>query len=224
VDVNDLFKDFHRAIESFRRAVSKTIPMATRIAWAEKKNQIQRSQPGITRRKFIYIMSRSRYEQNWGKQYDRPTVGDQILSLLLKVLPPIGPIRAVKLKMPTPAVEKLFMNSFDRSAHQLSRAIDHAMDQSLQLDSKNYDVGVVTPAGVYRLDDDVQAYWLDLLARKHFTTVTPAIRTELLAYYSNLDAPVATKRDSKKWQQLLSELQLLKASAPAVQTAAAGAP
>jgi len=58
VDLNDLFKDFHRAIESFRRAVSKTIPMATRIAWAEKKNQIERSQPGITRQKFIYIMSR----------------------------------------------------------------------------------------------------------------------------------------------------------------------
>jgi hypothetical protein len=224
VDVDDLFKDFHRAIESFRRAVSKTIPMATRVAWTENKNQIERSQPGITRHKFIYIMSRSSYERNWGKQYDRPTIGDQILGFLLKILPPIGPIRAVKLKMPTPAVEKLFMDSFDRSVRQFSRAMDHAMDHSLQLDSKNYDVGIVTPAGAYRLDDEVQAYWLDLLARKHFTTVTPAIRAELLAYFSNLDAPVTTKKDSKKWQQLLSELQWLKASAPAIQTAAAGTP
>jgi len=55
------------------------------------------------------------YERDWGKQYDRPRVSDQILAFLLKLLPPIGPLRAVKLKIPTPPVEKLFMDSFNRS-------------------------------------------------------------------------------------------------------------
>lgn len=224
LDLDDLFKDFPRAVESFRRAVSKTIPMATRIAWAERKGEIERSQPDITRQTFVYIMSRSSYERNWGKQYDRPTAADRSLAFLLKLLPPVGPFRAVKLKMPTPPVEKLFMDSFDRSARQFSHATSHAMDNSLRLEPKNYDVGVVTPAGAYRLDDNVQAYWLGLLARKHFTTVTPAIRTELLRYYSNLDAPIITKKDPKEWQLLLSELQQLKAATPAVPTAAAGMP
>ncbi|HEX3683842.1 MAG TPA: zinc dependent phospholipase C family protein [Bryobacteraceae bacterium] len=223
LDVQDLFKDFHKAIGSFRRAVSKTIPMATRVAWASRRDEIEHSQPGITRSRYIYIMSRSSYERNWGKQYDRPTLGDRFLAFLVKLLPPIGPLRAVKLKMPTAPVEKLFMDSFDRSAKQLSTQVGPAMDGSLHLENKNYDVGVVTPAGAYRLDDNVQAYWLGLLARKNFATVTPAIRSELLNYYSDLNAPIATKKDKKKWRQLLAELRALKAT-PAAAVPAAGEP
>ena len=221
LEIQDIFKDFPRAVESFRHAVSKTIPAATRVAWAEKRDKIERSEPGITRQRFIYVMSRSSYERNWGKQYDRPTAADEFLAFILKLLPPIGPLRAVKLKMPTPPVEKLFMDSFDRAVKQFSREIDNAMAGSLQLEDKNYDVGVVTAAGAYRLDDNVQAYWLNLLARKKFSTVTPPIRSELLNYYSNLSAPIATKRDKKKWRELVAELQQLKTTST-VAAAAAG--
>jgi Zinc dependent phospholipase C len=223
LEINDLFKDFPRAVESFRRAVSKTIPMATRVAWAERRDEIEQSEPGITRHRFIYVMNRSSYERSWGKQYDRPTAGDQFLAFILKLLPPIGPLRAVKLRMPTPPVEKLFMDSFDRSAKQFTQSIDDAMSGRLQLADKNYDVGVVTPAGAYRLDDNVQAYWLGLLAAKHFATVTPPIRSELLTYYGDLNAPIATKRDKKKWRELIAELQQLKAAPQAV-AAGAGEP
>ncbi len=223
LEIQDLFKDFPRAVESFRHAVSKTIPMATRVAWASKKDEIERSQHGMTRQRFVYIMSRSSYERNWGKQYDPPTAGDRTLAFILKLLPPIGPLRAVKLKMPTPPVEKLFMDSFDRSAKQFAQTIDPAMDGNLHLEPKNYDVGVVTLAGAYRLDDEVQAYWLGLLARKNFATVTPAIRSELMEYYNDLNAPIATKKDQKKWQQLVTELQQLKAE-PASEAAASGLP
>jgi hypothetical protein len=222
LDLQDLFNNFTRAVESFRRAVSNTIPRATRVAWAEKKREIERSQPGITRHKFVYIMSRSSYELDWGKQYDRPTVSDKMLALLLKLLPPIGPLRAVKLKMPTPPVEKLFMDRFNRSAQELARTIDRAKDNSLRLEPKNYDVGAVTPAGTYRLDDETQAYWLRLLASRHFSTVTPSIRAELLGYYDNLDAPIATKKNTHEWSQLVIQLQELKAMVPMQTTTTRG--
>jgi hypothetical protein len=122
--------------------------------------------------------------------------------------------------MPTPPVEKLFMESFDRASKQFSHKIDETMAGTLHFGNKNYDVGVVTPAGAYRLDDNIQAYWLNLLASKNFSTVTPPIRSELLNYYSDLDAPIATKRDKKKWRELVTELQQLKATST---TEAAGA-
>jgi hypothetical protein len=209
LEIGDLFKDFHRAVESFRRAVSKTIPKATRVAWAAKHDEIERSQPGITRRRFIYIMRRSSYERDWGKQYTPPSPGERTLAILLKLVPPIGPLRALTLRMPTPEVEKLFMDSFDRSAKQFGEAIDQAMDGNLRLEPKNYDVGVVTLAGQYRLDDNVQAYWLNLLAKKNFSSLTPAIRSELLRYYSDPNAPIATRKDKRKWRELVAQLQEL---------------
>jgi len=41
---------------------------------------------------------------------------------------------------------------------------------------------------------------LNLLAQKHFTTVTPAIKAEILGYYSHLDAPIATKEEKQEME------------------------
>ena len=221
LEMSDLFKDFPRAVESFRRAVSKTIPRATRVAWAAKQKEIERAQPGITRKRFVYITNHSSYERNWGKRYDRPTLGDRTIAVIVKLLPPIGPLRDLKFKIPTPAVERLFIDSFDRSAKEFAEKINENKGGSLELEPKNYDVGIVTTAGSYRLDDQVQCYWLTLLAAKNLTTVTPAIRNELLSYYSDLEAPIATKKDKKKWGQFVAELQQLKAHSPQLQTAEA---
>jgi hypothetical protein len=211
LELQDVFgDDFDRAIGSYRRDVSKTIPKATRIAWAQKKDEIQKAQPGVTKRRFIYVMRRSSYERNWGKDYDRPTTGERILAFLLRLIPPIGPLRALRFKMPTPPVENLFRASFNRSAGQYRERLREAERNALSLPDANYDVGTITPPGAYRLGDEACAYWLDRLARKNFNGVTPEIRASLLVYYSNLDAPITTKRDHKKWSRLLAELHALK--------------
>jgi hypothetical protein len=211
LDLKDVFgDDFDRAIGSYRRAVSKTIPKATRIAWAQKKDEIQRAEPGIAKRQFIYIMRRSSYERNWGKDYDRPTAGERVLAVLLKLLPPVGPLRALRFKMPTPPVEKLFRESFARAAVQYRDRLRDAQQHRLSLPDANYDVGTITPPGAYGLADKACAYWLDRLAKNNFTGVTPEVRATLLAYYKNLDAPIATKRRRKDWERLLAELRELK--------------
>ncbi len=208
--LQDLFPNFHRTIGSYRRAVSKTIPMATRVAWAARKDEIQKSTPGITKSRFVYVMKRSSYERNWGKQYDRPTAGDRALAVIIRLLPPIGPLRALKFKTPTPAVETLFMRSFDRCTGQYSEALEAASYGRLRLEDKNYDVGVITAAGAYKLDDKVQAYWLDALAKKGFGTTTPAISGELLDYYKDPNAPIETRKHPKEWQRVVAELQELR--------------
>jgi hypothetical protein len=210
LELKDLFGDFDRTVGSYRRAVSKTIPKATRIAWAARKNEIKRLAPGMTRAKFLYTMKRSSYEREWGKQYDRPSAGERTLAALLKLLPPIGPLKALRFKLPTHDVETLFTQSFDRSTSQYRAMVGVGKVNALHLENKNYDVGVITPAGVYRLDDDTHAYWLNLLAQKSFSTVTAPISHDLLSYYSNLNAPLHTKKRPNDWKRLLTELDELK--------------
>jgi len=210
LDLQDLFGNFDRTINSYRRAVGRTIPMATRVAWAERKDDILQSKPGITRSQFLFTMTRSSYEREWGKQYDRPSRGERTLAVLMKLLPPVGPLKTLKFKMPTPDVEKLFMQSFDRSTAQYRATSDGAKLDALHLENKNYDVGVITPAGVYKLNDDTHAYWLNLLAQKGFSTATAPIYDELLGYYSNLNAPLHTKERPKDWKRLLAQLDELK--------------
>lgn len=210
LDLKDVFENFDLAMGSYRRAVSKTIPTATRVAWAQKKKEIQRSDPGMTRERFVYVMSRSSYERNWGKQYDRPTAADHMLAFLLRLIPPIGRLKALKFRVPTPDAEKLFMASFDRSVKQYERRLEDVRNRALHLENINYDVGIVTTAGKYRLDDNVQAYWLDKLAEKNFSTATPQIRSELIEYFGNLKAPITLKSDRKKWDILVTQMRQLR--------------
>ena len=57
------------------------------------------------------------------------------------------------------------------------------------------------------------------LARRHFDNVSPDLRNNILAFYKDLNAPIATKKHHKEWQRTLSQLQQLKdvqvVSAPA---------
>lgn len=211
LDLSDLFPDFARSMGSYRRAVSKTIPAATRVAWAQRKNEIQHSEPGITRTRFVYVMKRSSYERSWGKQYDRPTVKDRILAAVLRLLPPVGPLRTLQFKMPTPPVEKLFMQSFAQATTQFGVWVDHSRSGQLHLDNINYDVGQATKRGGYKLEDGAYVFWLDKLAQKNFSTATPEIRATMTAYYRNPTAPAETKKQGD-WDRVLAQLRALRGS------------
>jgi len=216
LEINDLFRNFDATLGAYRSAVSRTIPMATRVAWSQKQDDILSVQPGVTHARFVYIMRRSSYEREWGKRRDEPNALERFLGFLLKLLPPIGPLNALRLKVPTPAVEQLFMASFDRSVREYSEELDETAADKLRLEDKNYDVGLATSAGAYRLCDDTQAFWLHELAKKHFATVTPEIAQELTEFYANQNAPIHTKKKAQAWERMRAELAELKASSRAL--------
>ncbi|MFL6350914.1 MAG: zinc dependent phospholipase C family protein, partial [Bryobacteraceae bacterium] len=210
IDLKTLFPDFGRAIGSYRRAVSDTIPLATRVAWAQHEDEIRKARPGITRKRFLYIMSRSSYERDWGKQYDRPSFWDRVLAFFFRFLPPIGPLRALRFKTPTPHVEQLFMRSFDVAATAYRGKLDDVRRGAPRLENTNFDLGVPAPPGGYKLQDDTYAYWLDALAQANFRGLNPPITETLLRYYGNLNAPLHSKRHKSRWKRLLAQLDRLK--------------
>ncbi len=208
--ITDVFKNFDRSVESYRRAVSKTIPAATRIAWAQRKDDIQASAPGVTRDRFTFVMSRSSYERSWGKQYDQPSAADRIAAILLKLVPPIGPLRALQFRMPTAPVEALFMKSFDRSLQQYQAKLESVNDGRLLLENINYDTGKASTPGAYRLEDDTYTYWLNQLAERGLQTATAEIKANLLQYCRGLNPQMPVRSNSEERSRLLSEIEQLK--------------
>ncbi len=62
------------------------------------------------------------------------------------------------------------------------------------------------------LTDETYATLLDQLAKNNFATLTPELRDNILEFYSNLNAPIATKKKKDKWQATLKNLDQLKAA------------
>ncbi len=211
-ELEAMFGNFDKAIGSYRHTLSTLIPFFTRVAWAEHQKEIRRTRPGITHRQFLYVMKRSSYEREWGKQYDKPSPADRIVAFLVKLLPPIGEIKILKFKALTPHVEQLFLGSFTVATKEYGAQLQEVTAHRISLENTNFDVGVITNAGDYNLQDEAYAYWLGQLARRNFDGVTPAAASNIENYYRDLNAPIATKKHPKNWQSVLTELAGLKAA------------
>jgi hypothetical protein len=217
LQLKDVLQDEEKALNSYRRAVSKTIPMATKVAWSLKKDEIKTDLPGITKRKFRYNLSKSNYEREWGKNYQKPTAWEKFLAFLYKLLPKFGPLKVLQFKTPTPEAQHMFRESFNATMDKYRQLLADVGTGKLDLPNDNFDVGEATGPGKYAMNDDAHAKLLNKLADRKFAGVSPELRDELLHFYSEPDAPYSTKRDAKAWATVQSELiQLKSAVLPAV--------
>jgi hypothetical protein len=210
LDLTSVLKDEPRVINSYRHAVSSLIPRATRIAWKLKQDDIQKDLPGVTRQKFLYNISRSSYEKQWGKDYSKPGFGDAFLSFLYRILPKVGPLRILAFRTPTPQTEKLFEESFNVTLDRY---------RAFLADLRK---GEVTERGKYRLGDDACAQLLNQLAENDFANASPQLRAELLRFFASPEAPSSAKVSEKTRARLKSDIQKLE-NAPLTPAAAKSA-
>jgi hypothetical protein len=214
LELKDVLQNEDKVLNSYRHDVSQVIPKATRIAWSLKGKEIQADEPSITRKKFLYNLSRSEYEKQWGKDYAKPTAMEQFLAFLLKLVPKIGPLRVLQLKTPTPETEKLFEASFNASLTGYRNLLTAEEQGHLQLPNTNFDVGTESLRGKYILNDSAHVKLLHQLAERNFQGATPELRTELLTFFSeslppSKIAPVNSKQEKTR-AQIASEILALR--------------
>jgi hypothetical protein len=220
LDLNSVLTDEDKVLNSYRRDVSKLIPKATRIAWTLKGKEIEKDQPGMTKRKFLYNLKRSSFEKEWGKDYQAPTFGEKFLAFLIRLLPKFGPLKVLQLRTPTPETERMFEASFNATLDRYRGHLSDLDGGRVELPNDNFDLGEITGPGIYRMNDDAHAELLDKLARQNFSGLTPELRAEFLQFYADPNSPNATKRKAKRWQQVQADLQKLKTSPEPTHTAA----
>jgi Zinc dependent phospholipase C len=224
LDLKSVLSDEDKVLASYRHDVSQLLPKATRIAWSLKKDEIMKDQPGMTKKKFLYNLSRASYQKNWGKDYQRPTFGEKVLAFLARILPKIGPLKVLQLKTPTPETERMFEASFNATLDRYRQLLSQAGTGQMVLPNDNFDTGEITGPGKYRLNDETHAKLLHALAKQNFSGASPEVRAELLEFFGHPDAPYATKRKPKDWVKVQAELEQLRKAVPSVDRTAADGP
>jgi len=217
LQLNDVFGDPDLAIGSFRRAISLVIPEMTRVALLARKQAIVRDTPNFHKKKFLYYLSRKQYEKEWGKGYRKPGAGTRILAFFLRLVPKVGPFSALAFKIPTQQTEDMYIKSVDSTVEDYSQLLHATKVQDLRLPNKDFDTGKDTQAGEYQLTDKAYERLLNKLADKKFEHLTPQLQENILEFYSELKAPIQTKRNKKAWTVTLANVERLRAVTPAPQ-------
>jgi hypothetical protein len=213
LELKDVLVSEDKALNSYRRDVSKLIPKATRIAWHLKKDEIKDDVPDATKKKFLFNLSRSNYEREWGKDYRKPSAGERFFAFLFRLIPKFGPLKILQFRTPTPQTEQMFEASFNATLDRYRELLTDVREGRLNLPNNNFDVGQNTGPGKYRLNDEAHAELLDKLAENKFAGAAPEVKSELLHFFAEPDAPYTTKRNAKAWTKVQTQLQQLKSVA-----------
>ncbi|MGH9564843.1 MAG: zinc dependent phospholipase C family protein, partial [Candidatus Angelobacter sp.] len=197
------------AMGSFRHDVATWMPRLTQVALITKKDELK-NLPHFDPKKFRYILKRSEYEKEWGNNYHHPGLFAHILAVIVKILPKVGPLRALNIKPPTAQTEKMYIRSVESTVAVYREELHRVSDRQLALEEKDLDTGQLTSAGEYKLADRAYARLLKQLARQNFSRITPALRANILTFYGDLGRPFETKRHRDDWQEVLRNLDALK--------------
>jgi hypothetical protein len=216
LQLNDVVTHEDLAIGTYRFSISRLIPEMTQVALQTHKKEIMAERPDFAKQKFLYRLSRSSYEKEWGKDYTKPGFGARVLAILLRYMPRIGPFKGLGFKDPTPQTEDMYFKSINSTVDQYRTFLHAVGNESLVLPNSDLDSGQLTKAAEYSLTDDTYAKLLGQLASRKFDRTTPELRDNILDFYSDLSASIKTKKDQDDWKDVLAQLEQLKSATPAV--------
>src|SRR5512140_1261142 len=214
VELKDVLPREDLTIGSYRFAIGRLIPQMTKVALQTHKKDPMLERGTAAKRKFLYRLSRSDYEKQWGKDYIKPGIATRILSTLFRYMPRIGPFKALSFNNPTAQTEEMYFKSINGSVDQYRMFLQEVGAGSLRLPNRDLDTGKDTTAAEYSLTDDAYAKLLAHLSERKFDRTTPELRDDVLHFYSDLSAPFETKKDTGHWQRVLVSLEQLKSATP----------
>jgi hypothetical protein len=182
----------------------------TRDAWKRHKDELMRADPAITRRRFVYTISRASYRKEWGNH--EPGLGLRLLVVVVRVLPKVGPLKATSFKPPLPAATTDFERAFVTVVNHYRSLLAESAKPGFSLPNRNFDTGKPTRPAEYRLADDAYGDLAIRLAKLDPSRIDPKLRDNVLAYFNDRKLPFATKQDHKEWRRTQKALDHLRGS------------
>src|SRR5436309_9462679 len=181
-ELKDVLTHEDLAVGSYRFSVSRLIPQMTQVALQTHKKDLMHETPNFSKRKFLYRLSRSGYEKEWGKDYVKPGVGTRILSTLLRYVPKAGPFKGLAFNNPTAKTEDLYIKSINKTIDQYRAFLEQVRTDTLVLSNRDLDTGQLTTAAEYSLTDESYAALLSQLSERKFDRTSPELRINILQF------------------------------------------
>jgi len=223
LELKDVLPREDLAVGSYRFAISRMIPELTQVALRTHQKDMMREKPDFAKKEFLYRLSRSDYEKEWGKDYAKTGFMTRVYAVLLRYTPKIGPFKAMAFNNPTPDTENKYFTSINTTVDQYRAHLKEVRAGTLQLTNMDLDSGKETQAAEYTLTDETYAKLLAQLTAKKFDGTSADLRDNILNFYGDLSAPIETKKDVGRWQSVLADLDQLKVVNPAPVLAASAA-
>ena len=208
----DLLRAGRPAIRSYRSSVRSFLP---RIAYAETvlhRNDFPPEIADAELQSFLDAIARTEFQAVWNQYRRRPGVLTHSIALLIRILPKVGVLSDLAIKIPTQDTQHLYVTSVNRSVELYGSLLKQLGDKaSISIPDRDLDTGEKTKPGAYALTDRTYANLLHRVTSDGQRQVGPGLKQDILDFYRDPNAPIATKKNKGAWERVLKDLEALRA-------------
>jgi hypothetical protein len=130
LELKDALSNEDMAVGSYCFFISRLIPQMTQVALKTHKKDLIRETPNFAKQKFLYRLSRSDYEIEWGNTYTKPGLGTRILAVFFRYIPKGGPLKGLGFNNPTPQTEDLYIKSINTTTGHYLALLEEVRTQA----------------------------------------------------------------------------------------------
>jgi Zinc dependent phospholipase C len=217
-EVSQIMTHEDLAINTYRYSVSGLIPHMTRVAAISYEKQMKQEDPSYARSRFIYRVDRSSYRREYGRDYQKPGAGTRVIAFFIRILPKVGPLKALKLHMPGAESQKEFLASVNSVVDHYDATLkglkqDPNSSVALDLPDNSLDTGELATAGKYRRTDFTYAKLLDQIEKHPDVTLPVSLRGNVIAFYQSSPQNYVSVKH-RQWEKTQARLRMVEEAKP----------
>ena len=203
-------------IGSYRRSVRSFLPDFAHAEVLIHQNAFPTDSDDEEFQKLDQRVQQADYNNGWQNTRKKAGFKTHFLAFCVVIVPKIGPMSDLAIKIPTEETESKYVASVNRSLDtyedllkRLHQSPSEKPEITMKLDNRDLDTGYVVQPGGYPLTDETYAKLLGLITAKATEPAPSGLKRDILAYYSDPNSPIITKKNAKAWKSVQDELAIL---------------
>jgi hypothetical protein len=159
-------------------------------------------------------------DNGWEAYRHKPNAGTYLLAGTIFVLPKVGVLSELSIKGPDQDAQSRYLKSVNDTIKALRAALLNLRTpppatgpkpvRQVDFANRDLDTGQRARPGAYRLTDETYAKLVARLTADPKLEIPSGLKEDVLEYYADPNAPLATKKKPAKWEALQAQLVTLK--------------
>ena len=209
LNLTDIIGTRQTALRTYRFAARRFLPNIARAETLLHKKSFPHDIPSPEFDQFAKDVAQAATDNDWEKYRSTPGLGSHLFAGFIFILPKVGTLKLLAIRGPNEYTEDLFIKSVNRTITSLRFALNHFDTIEDYVPNRDLDTGVKVKPGSYPLTDSTYAELLAKLTRDPERLIPAQLKHDLIAYYSDPQAPITTKDNPAKWAEVQSNLKTL---------------
>jgi hypothetical protein len=209
--------DRRAAVDTYRGAVRSFIPSIARAEVLLHRKDFPDDVEGPEFDLYAQRVKEADATNGW-EQYRKGkfSLKTRLLAFVIVITPKIGVLSDLAIRGPNHETEEKYVESVNRSLDRYEQVLGYLTKNpkaepgiTMKLENRDLDTGAKVRPGGYRLTDQTYAQLLQKVTALG-APVPVTLKRDLLNYYADPAAPIATKKNPAAWKRVQDQLATLK--------------